>query len=582
MKEESISTSAEPDGKPRKKRGCFMRCGLLFLLLVAAFVAFLLVFGRSIRERCVEMLSACTRKHAVYAVDSDMSDAMFATGGAIDGETYDARMSQSSISRAPMRQVAEPETPGTERYMEFRENGFTDASANPLSTFSIDVDTASYTLTRSSLVDLRRLPARDSVRAEEFVNYFDYGYAGPTGSVPYAVSCEMAACPWEPAHKLLRIALQARRVSDAERPPNNLVFLVDVSGSMNMPDRLPLLKQALGMLVDGMRPDDHVAIVVYANGVGVHLEPTDGTRKARIREALNKLVASGGTSGGEGLRLAYETALKNFEKGANNRIILATDGDFNIGTFNDSELVRFIEGQRDKGIFLSVLGFGRGNFMDARMKKLADNGNGSYAFIDSVLEAKKVLGKEAGTLLTVAKDVKIQVDFNPSRVASYRLVGYESRILRAEDFKNDRKDAGEMGAGHSVTVFYELVPAGTASATMPDVDASKYSRVESVDSPELLTVRTRWKAPEEDVSQGFNLPVVASEVEHGEPSESFRFASAVAEAALLLRDSAYKGAADWDAVIDRARKAKGTDEEGYRAEFIRLAETAKILSSQNR
>ncbi len=535
---------------------------VLVVLIVAALVAAVILFGNKIQKQ--------------FAV----------AGGVVSGQVYASmEMSEGNFDSAgyyidAMRRSSGPETPGSEQYAGFRDNDFLDAKANPLSTFSVDVDTASYTMTRSSLVNMRRLPAKQSVRVEEFVNYFDWDYPEPTGDAPFAVSTELADCPWADGHQLLRVALQARRIADADRPPNNLVFLVDVSGSMDAPDKLPLLKQALGLLVDSMRPDDSVAIVVYANGVRVHLKPTPGTRKGRIRDAMDSLVAGGGTSGGEGLRLAYETARKNYRKGANNRILLATDGDFNVGTFNTDELVRFVEKQRNDGIFLSVLGFGRGNYQDARMKKVANNANGTYSFIDSALEAKKVLGEEAGSLLTVAKDVKIQVEFNPARVGAYRLVGYESRALRAEDFKDDRKDAGEMGSGHNVTAFYEIVPAGAKDDAAPVVDEPKYSRIVAVDSPELCTVKLRWKEPDSDALHDMEVPVVADSVRLPDgPSEDFRFASAVAEVAQLLRDSAAKGNSSWDSAIERARKARGDDETGMRAEFVRLAETAQLLQA---
>lgn len=574
-KENSQTSQDKTAGKPARKRVPLMEYVVLLVLLVAAIVAVVIFFGRSVRQSFTAMNGAVCGQ-AEYRGDV-VYKSMAASGANVAAAGYYANSGEAAMRRPP-----EPETPGSEQYVEFRENGFLDTKANPLSTFSIDVDTASYTMTRSSLVNMRRLPARQSVRVEEFVNYFDWNYPEPTGDAPFAVSTELADCPWAGGHQLLRIALQARRVADADRPPNNLVFLVDVSGSMNEPDKLPLLKQSFGILVDSMRPDDSVAIVVYASGVRVHLEPTPGTRKWRIRDAMDALVASGATSGGEGLRLAYETARKNFRKGANNRILLATDGDFNVGSFNTDELVRFVERQRNDGIFLSVLGFGRGNYQDARMKRVADNANGTYSFIDSALEAKKVLGREAGSLLTVAKDVKIQVEFNPAQVGAYRLVGYESRALRAEDFRDDCKDAGEMGAGHNVTAFYEIITAGSKDAAAPAVDEPKYSRTVAIDSPELCTVKLRWKEPDSATSQGMEVPVIAGDIRlPGGPSEDFRFASAVAEVAQLLRDSAAKGDSSWDAAIERARKARGADEDGIRAEFVRLAETAQLLQKEN-
>ncbi len=472
----------------------------------------------------------------------------------------------------------EPDTPFRERYAEFKENEFLEVAREPLSTFSIDVDTASYTLARRFLMDMKRLPARDSVRLEEFVNYFNYTYADPTGNVPVAVHCEMAGCPWNKGHRLLRVGVQAKRIDAKKLPPNNLTFLIDVSGSMGIPNGLPLLVRSMKLMVDQMRDEDYVSVVTYADGVEVRLPATSGRDKARIHEVLDKLQARGATSGGEGLRLAYDEAKKHFRKDGNNRVILATDGDFNVGLRSDAELVRFIEKKRDDGIFLTALGFGMGNYQDALMKKIADAGNGHYAYIDGLLEAKKVLMTEfAGTLFTVAKDVKIQIEFNPAQVASYRLLGYESRLLKAKDFNDDKKDAGEMGAGHSVTALYELVPPGVQS-NVSQTDALKYQKSVAVNSPETLTVKLRYKEPNEDTSKLIEIPLTAEMLVKPEPTEDFRFASSVAEVALMLRNSPFKGDASYDAAIERARKAKGEDKNGYRAEFIRLAEAAQLYS----
>ena len=479
----------------------------------------------------------------------------------------------NAFCSAPLR----PETPGYERYAEFNENEFLEAAANPLSTFSIDVDTGSYTQTRRFLLENKRLPSRDLVRLEEFVNYFDYGYAGPTGKDPVAVHCAMGQCPWNGDHKLVRIGVQAKRLADGELPPNNLTFLIDVSGSMSSDNCLPLLVKGMKLLVDKMRDDDYVSIVTYASGVDVRLESTSGRNKRRIHAVLDSLTAGGCTSGGEGLRLAYEEAKRNFRKNGNNRVILASDGDWNVGITSESELKRFIESKRDDDIFLSVLGFGMGNYQDKLMKTLADAGNGHYAYIDGLLEAKKVLMTEfAGTLYTVAKDVKIQVEFNPAKVGGYRLLGYESRLLKAKDFNDDKKDAGEMGAGHTVTALYEIVPAGGKS-DIPSTDALKYQRNVAAPSEEMLTVKLRYKEPDGDKSVKLEQAHTAAEMSEHAEDEDFRFVSAVAECALLLGDSKFKGEADWERLIKRAKKAKGTDENGYRAEFVRLAETAQLL-----
>ena len=466
---------------------------------------------------------------------------------------------------------------GTEQFAAFKENEFLEVTGNPLSTFGLDVDTASYTTMRRYLTDMKRLPPKDSVRIEEYVNYFSYDYAGPTGNVPVAVACELGACPWNATHKLLRVAVQAKRVPKESIPPCNLVFLIDKSGSMGYNGGFTTLVQALRLLVDQLRPEDSVAIVTYASGVQVELPATSGADKARIRQVLDSLHAGGATSGGEGLQLAYEQAMKNFSAKKNNRVVLVTDGDFNVGIRNPSELERYIAEKRATGVFLTVLGVGRGNYHDAMMKKLANAGNGNYAFLDGILEAKKVLMTEfGGTMMTVAKDVKLQLEFNPAQVGAYRLLGYENRLLAAKDFNDDKKDAGEMGSGHSMTAFYELVPAGATNA-VAKTDALKYQKQVPVANEELLTVKLRYKLPDADASTRIDQPVVAKDITPAEPSESFRFASAVVEFALLMKDSAHKGSASFDTVVKRARAAKGADDNGWRAEFIRLVETAELL-----
>ena len=466
---------------------------------------------------------------------------------------------------------------GTERFASFKENEFLEVTGNPLSTFGLDVDTASYTTMRRYLTDMKRLPPKDSVRIEEYVNYFSYDYAGPTGNVPVAVACELGACPWNASHKLLRVAVQAKRVPKEAIPPCNLVFLIDKSGSMSCNGGFTTLIQALRLLVDQLRPEDSVAIVTYASGVQVELPATSGSDKARIRQVLDGLRAGGATSGGEGLQLAYDQAMKNFSAKKNNRVVLVTDGDFNVGISNPSELERYIAEKRATGVFLTVLGVGYGNYQDAMMKKLANAGNGNYAFLDGILEAKKVLMTEfGGTMMTVAKDVKLQLEFNPAQVGAYRLLGYENRLLAAKDFNDDKKDAGEMGSGHSMTAFYELVPAG-ATNTVAKTDALKYQKQVPVANEELLTVKLRYKLPEADTSTRIDQPVVAKDITPAEPSESFRFASSVVEFALLMKDSSFKGSASFDSVIKRARAAKGADTDGWRAEFIRLVETAQLL-----
>ena len=470
--------------------------------------------------------------------------------------------------------------PTTERYAEYAENEFVSPKSEPLSTFGLDVDTSSYSLMRSSISDQKRLPPKDSVRLEEFVNYFKYDYPQPKGDEPVAVDCELATCPWNAKHRLLRLGVQAKTVEEKNLPPCNLTFLIDVSGSMAWNNGLEMAKQGLKMLVEKLRDEDHVAIVTYANGTAVRLPSVSGREKKAIGSVIDELYASGGTAGGDGIQRAYAEAQKNFDKQANNRVILVTDGDFNIGISSPKELEDFIAAKRESGVFLTVLGVGRGNYQDANMKKLANAGNGNYAFLDSVLEAKKVMMNEfGGTLMTVAKDVKVQIEFNPSEVEGYRLLGYENRRLAAKDFNDDKKDAGEIGSGHTMTAFYEIIPAGTGEMGA-GTDPLKYQKSETAKSGELMTVKMRYKKPDGDRSILIEKAHTAAEMTRKEPSVDFRFASAVAEFALLLEDSKHKGDASFAKLIERARNAKGEDCEGYRAEFIRLAETAELMDAK--
>ena len=414
---------------------------------------------------------------------------------------------------------------------------------------------------------------------EEMINYFRYDYPNPHGEHPFSVTSELGRAPWNPSHRLALIGLQGQRMSLGELPPNNLVFLVDVSGSMNSPDKLPLLKSAFRLLVNELRDEDRVAIVVYAGAAGLVLPPTTGDHKSRILEAIDRLEAGGSTAGGAGIQLAYQVARDNFSSEGNNRVILATDGDFNVGISSDGELIRMIEARRQSGVFLTVLGFGTGNLKDSKMEQLANKGNGHYAYIDDLLEAKKVFVQELGaTLYTIAKDVKMQVEFNPARVKSYRLVGYENRLLADRDFNDDTKDAGEMGAGHSVTALYEIVPVGGDEGDDGAVDTLRYQgRPKTTGSGDWFTVKLRYKPPQGSTSRVFER-VVRNET--GAPSADFRFASAVASFGMLLRDSEHRGQATFSAVLAMARAARGTDEEGYRAEFIRLVETAATLAGK--
>ena len=467
----------------------------------------------------------------------------------------------------------------TEEYGHTEENPFLAVTANPLSTFSVDVDRASYGNVRRFLLG-GQAPPKDAVRIEEMVNYFPYAYEGPTGDDPVAIHTELAPAPWKPQHQLLRIGLQARRVNLRGLPPSNLVFLIDVSGSMGVPNKLPLVKASLGMLVNNLRHEDRVAIVVYAGSAGLVLASTAGDQKSTILEAIDRLESGGSTAGGAGIKRAYDEAVANFIRGGNNRVILATDGDFNVGVSSDGELVRLIEDRRRTGVFLTVLGFGMGNLKDSKMEQLADHGNGNYAYIDNLLEARKTLVHEmGGTLFTIAKDVKIQVEFNPARVRAYRLIGYENRLLAAEDFTDDAKDAGEMGAGHSVTALYEIVPVGVQTdVTIRVPDSLRY---QSQHMPtggtgtELGFVKVRYKQPDGDRSRLLTYPV-STEASRS-PSTDFRFQAAVAEFGLLLKGSAYRGSATFADVIAAARASQGDDSEGYRTEFVRLAQAAQSI-----
>ncbi|HEU4394574.1 MAG TPA: VWA domain-containing protein [Planctomycetota bacterium] len=477
-----------------------------------------------------------------------------------------------------IRMPSEP--PSTEQYAHIDENPFLRVASNPLSTFSIDVDTASYALVRRFLGE-GRLPPVGAVRIEELVNYFPYDYAPPEDAEsPFAVHLASAPCPWTPRHRLVRVALKGRVFDEGERPPCNFVFLVDVSGSMQPPDKLPLLKQCLRLLGERLRPQDRVAIAVYAGSSGLALPSTPGTEKASVLGALDRLEAGGSTNGGSGIRLAYRVAEENFVRGGVNRVILATDGDFNVGTTSNDELVRLVEEKAKSGVFLSVLGFGTGNYKDDRLEALADRGNGNYAYIDSLSEGRKVLVEQAGgTLQTIAKDVKIQVEFNPARVAGYRLLGYENRLLRAQDFDDDRKDAGEIGAGHTVTAFYEVVPAGQPVPAPKDPELKYQSPTESAAAggAESLTVKLRWKAPDGDTSRLGEFPFVDAGGSLADADQEFRFGAAVACFGMVLRGSAHAGGATQDLVLELGTEAVGADPLGWRREFLALAAKARAM-----
>ncbi len=467
-----------------------------------------------------------------------------------------------------------------EAYNAITENPFHQSAAEPLSTFSIDVDTASYANVRRYL-NLSQMPPKDAVRIEELLNYFPYDDPPPPASSehPFAIHAEVAACPWDARHRLARIGIAARPIDQSRRPPSNLVFLVDVSGSMLQPNKLPLVQWSLQRLVEQLGENDQVAIVVYAGASGLVLPSTSCLHKAEILSAIEQLRAGGSTNGGAGIQLAYDVATRNFIKNGTNRVILATDGDFNVGVVDHNALIALIEAKARSGVFLSVLGFGMGNIKDARLESLADKGNGHYAYIDSPSEAYKVLVEEMGsTLVTVAKDVKIQVEFNPTRVGSYRLIGYENRIMAHQDFNDDTKDAGEVGAGHHVTALYELAPPGEASR----IDPLKYTRSASsgAASNESFTVKIRYKQPDGDRSRLIETGVVDGGRSFGEASDDLKFAAAVAGFGMLLRDSPQRGSLTYAGILEIAQPATKRDPGGYRREFLAGVQRAKELADQ--
>lgn len=474
----------------------------------------------------------------------------------------------------------------TEEYAAIHENIFHDPARKPLSTFSIDVDAASYSNIRRFLRQGQHPPI-DAVRIEEMVNYFTYDYMEPDAEHPFSVYTELSSAPWNTDHQLLHIGLQGREIPTDNLPASNLVFLIDVSGSMNSPNKLGLLKSAFKLLTNQLRAEDKVAMVVYAGAAGVVLPATSGSQKQTIIEALGQLQAGGSTAGGQGIRLAYEIAQEQYIEGGNNRIILATDGDFNVGASSNAEMERLIEKERENGIFLTVLGFGMGNYKDSKMEILADKGNGNYAYIDDIMEAKKVLVNEfGGTLFTIAKDVKLQIEFNPAQVKAYRLVGYENRSLRDEDFNDDKKDAGELGSGHTVTALYEIIPhdSESGSSYIKDIDELKYqnnnSTPESRHSEELLTLKLRYKQPDGHRSLLITQVVGSEPIQLSESSDNFRWSAAVASFGMLLRESEFKGNATYALVKKWAGDAQGSDQQGYRAEFIKLVESMDLLAQK--
>jgi Ca-activated chloride channel family protein len=474
--------------------------------------------------------------------------------------------------------------PSGESYSPVRENDFLSPRDAPLSTFGLDVDTASYSNVRRFLTQ-NALPPRDAVRIEEMLNYFPYSYAPPAegAAEPFAVHLETAACPWNLRHRLVRVGVKGREIAADKRPRSNLVFLIDVSGSMDAANRLPLVQQALRLLVERLNENDRVAIVVYAGASGLVLPSVHGGEKRVILDAVDRLSAGGSTNGAAGIELAYQVAVQNFIPGGTNRVILCTDGDFNVGVSDRGGLVRLIEEKRKTGVFLTCLGFGMGNYKDDTFQALANHGNGQHAYIDDIREARKVFVEQmSGTLVTIAKDVKAQVEFNPAKVSAYRLVGYEKRLMRAEEFRDDKKDSGEIGAGHTVTALYEVVPAGVA-LELPGVPKLKY-REQPAEAKggcdEMLTLRMRWKRPDGETGMEREWALTDAGAKWGDASADFKFAAAVAGFGQLLRDSRYKGSLTWEGVAELAAAGTGHDPGGYRAEFRTLVETAKRLSGR--
>ncbi|MFD2921065.1 von Willebrand factor type A domain-containing protein [Terrimonas rubra] len=473
----------------------------------------------------------------------------------------------------------------TEGYDHIQDNKFLRVTDNPLSTFSIDVDAASYGNVRRFLNN-GSLPPAGSVRIEEMINYFHYNYPQPAADKPFTINTEMTQAPWNKDHKLVMIGMQGKRIATDKLPASNLTFLIDVSGSMEDENKLPLVKASMKMLTDQLRENDKVSIVVYAGAAGLVLKPTSGANKIKIKEAIDNLEAGGSTAGGEGIRLAYKTAKQNFIAGGNNRVILCSDGDFNVGESSDDAMERLIETERKAGVYLTVLGYGMGNYKDSKMQKLAQKGNGNHAYIDDISEAKKVLVNEfGGTMFAIAKDVKLQVEFNPALVQGYRLIGYENRMLAKEDFNDDKKDAGELGSGHTVTAIYEIIPAGIKDTLLGSVDALKYQqpvKAGKYNGTEMMTVKARYKPVNSETSLLLEYPISNSITGIESASENLRFSASVAAFGMLLRNSDFKGVASYDMVLQLAKKAKGVDEEGYRAEFVKLVEKAKYLSAKDK
>ena len=525
------------------------------------------------------LVFACQQGKLITSKDESHAD----KNGPIQKMEIAPLMAPPMVSQPMMALEEAPPQWNTEAYNTIEENIFHGALKNPLSTFSIDVDAASYSNIRRFINNGIR-PPKDAVRIEEMINYFDYDYSQPKDAHPFAVHTEISTAPWNLKHRLIHIGLQGKKIPTENLPASNLVFLLDVSGSMADANKLPLVKSSFKMLVDQLRDEDRVAIVVYAGAAGVVLEPTSGKNKKEIIEALDRLEAGGSTAGGEGLRLAYALAKEHFNAEKNNRVIIATDGDFNVGESSDASMERLIEEKRKDGIFLTVLGYGMGNYKDSKMETLADKGNGNYAYIDNISEARKVLVNEfGGTLFTIAKDVKLQIEFNPAKVQAYRLIGYENRVLQNEDFNNDKKDAGELGSGHTVTALYEIIPVGVKSEFF-NIDELKYQTTtvnpSAKTTDELMTIKLRYKKPNEDVSKLIVHPLTDSNADFASTSENFRWSASVAAFGMLLRESDYINGFTSDKIVEMAQGARGKDEEGYRIEFINMVKSSEVVTAR--
>jgi Ca-activated chloride channel family protein len=519
----------------------------------------------------------------VIKMEPDLSSKDEEITDKLPGLVYGLRKmsSVSSIQNNNYNNFPSPEF-NTEDYDAITENRFLETSNNPLSTFSIDVDGASYSNVRRFL-NSGQLPPAGSVRVEELINYFHYNYPQPNNDDPFSINTEAAVCPWNPEHRLVMIGLQGKKIPMTNLPPSNLVFLIDVSGSMMDENKLPLVKASMKLLTGQMREQDRVSIVVYAGNAGMVLPSTSGSNKQKIRDAIESLEAGGSTAGGEGIKLAYKIARANLMAHGNNRVILCTDGDFNVGASSDAEMEKLIEQERESGVYLTVLGYGMGNYKDSKMQKLADKGNGNHAYIDNITEAKKVLVHEfGGTLFTIAKDVKLQVEFNPAKVQAYRLIGYENRMLHKEDFNNDKKDAGDLGSGHTVTALYEIIPVGVNDQWIEKTDPLKYQQMQKkgYEGNELMTIKFRYKTPGNEKSRLMEHAVEEKYVSENKLSANFRFVCAVAQFGMLLSNSAFTQSSSFASANRLASGALGNDEEGYRAEFITLLKKAAQLSNE--